>query len=184
MWRKFCGWLLKMLGWTVDGTVAPEPKCILLGVPHTSIWDFVICYLFYKSVGGDAKVMIKKEVFFWPLGPILKAMGGVPVDRSNATQLVLSTIHQFQTCETLHMAMCPEGTRTATKRWKLGFYKIATQANVPVYLSYVDWGTKHVGIGRKFELTGDPQADLLEIRRRYRDMHLTGLHKDGYTDEI
>ena len=25
---------------------------------------------------------------------------------------------------------------------------------------------------------------LLEIRRRYRDMHLTGLHKDGYTDEI
>ena len=66
MWQKFCGWLLKVMGWTVDNpTVVPEDKCIILGVPHTSAWDFVISYLFYKSIGGDAKVIIKKEFFFW-----------------------------------------------------------------------------------------------------------------------
>ena len=66
MWRKFCGWLLRRMGWTVDNTtIIPEDKCIILGVPHTSGWDFVISYLFYKSIGGDAKVMIKKEFFFW-----------------------------------------------------------------------------------------------------------------------
>ena len=60
MWKKFCGFLLKALGWTADSNPVPEPKCIILGVPHTSIWDFVISYLYYTSVGGKAYVMIKK----------------------------------------------------------------------------------------------------------------------------
>ena len=48
MWRKFCGWLLKRMGWTIDNdTIIPEDKAIILGVPHTSGWDFVISYLFY-----------------------------------------------------------------------------------------------------------------------------------------
>ena len=32
MWKKFCGWLLKRMGWTVDNdTIVPEDKCLILG---------------------------------------------------------------------------------------------------------------------------------------------------------
>ena len=65
----------------MDGVV-PEPKCLILGVPHTSGWDFIISYLFYTSIGGKANVMVKKEFFWGPFGPLLRALGGVPVDRS------------------------------------------------------------------------------------------------------
>ena len=82
MWRKFCGFLLKIWGWTPVGGTAPDDKCILLGAPHTSIWDFVVAYLFYKSVGGDALCMVKEEFFKWPvLGWLIRKMGGIPVNR-------------------------------------------------------------------------------------------------------
>ncbi|MGM9747905.1 MAG: 1-acyl-sn-glycerol-3-phosphate acyltransferase [Candidatus Cryptobacteroides sp.] len=180
MWRKFCGWLLKTIGWTCDSGPAPEKKCILLGVPHTSVWDFAISYLFYTSVGGKAYCMIKKEFFWGPLGWLLRKLGGVPVDRSNATALVLSIIHEMEKSDYMHLAIAPEGTRKPAKRWKTGFHTIATKTGVPVYLSYFDWRTKHIGIGKKFELSEDARADMDRIQAIYEDMHLTGKYPDMY----
>ena len=51
-WAKFCGWLLRRLGWTSDGGPMVEKKAIVLGVPHTTIWDFLVSYLFYAK--GEA----------------------------------------------------------------------------------------------------------------------------------
>ena len=68
--------ILNMMGWQGMDEAIPAPKCIILGAPHTSIWDFVISWLYYRSVGGNAKVMIKKGFFKWPLGPILRHLGG------------------------------------------------------------------------------------------------------------
>ena len=96
MWRKFCGFLLKAWGWTPDGGTAPEDKCILLGAPHTSIWDFVVAYLFYQAVGGDALCMVKQEMFKWPLGPIIRKMGGIPVNKKNPSAIVLSVIREME----------------------------------------------------------------------------------------
>ena len=171
---------MKTLGWTVDSDPAPEDKCIILGVPHTSAWDFVISYLYYTSVGGKAYVMIKKEFFFWPIGGLIRKMGGVPVDRKNAASLVLSVIHEMNKEEKFHLAIAPEGTRKAVKRWKTGFHTIAKQTGVPVYLGYFDWGRKHVGRGEKVELTDDARADMARIQEIYEGMHLTGKHPDGY----
>ena len=96
-WSKFCGWLLKKKGWTAVGGPVAEDKAVILGVPHTSFQDFVISYLFYTSLDAQkARVMIKKEFFFWPLGPLLRSMGAVPVDRKNATTLVKSLIEQME----------------------------------------------------------------------------------------
>ena len=165
MWSKFCGWLLKCMGWTVDNeTVVPEDKCIILGVPHTSGWDFVISYLFYSSLGGNAKVMIKKEFFFWPLGGLLRKLGGLPVDRKNAVSMVVSTIHQMKEADVCHLAIAPEGTRKPIKRWKTGFHTIAREVGCSVYMGYFDWKTKHVGWGKKVELTDDARADMKRIQ--------------------
>ena len=181
MWRKFCGWLLKVMGWTVDDkNVVPEDKCIILGVPHTSAWDFIISYLFYTSIGGNAKVMVKKEFFFWPIGGLLRKIGGLPVDRKNATRLVLSTIKEMKEAKVCHLALAPEGTRKPIKRWKTGFHTIAREVGCPVYMGYFDWGTKRVSRGQKVELTDDARADMARIQALYEEMHLVGKHPDMY----
>ena len=173
--------MLRLLGWTADSDPVPEDKCIILGVPHTSIWDFAISYLYYTSVGGKAYVMIKKEFFVGPLGWFLRKLGGLPVDRKNATQLVLSVIHEMNKTDKLHLAIAPEGTRKAVKRWKTGFHTIAKATGVPVYLGYFDWGRKEVGRGEKFMLSDDAQADLKKIRQWYKDKGVTGKHPEMFT---
>lgn len=179
-WRKFCGWALRKLGWTVVEGLPEEKKCIMLGVPHTSIWDFLISYLYYKSIGGDARFMIKKEMFFPPLGWLLRAMGGFPVDRSNSGTLIRSLIHEMNACETFHLALAPEGTRKPVRRWKNGYHLIARETGVPVYMGYFDWKTKRIGRGQKVELTDDANADTRRIQALYEAMHLGALHPDQY----
>lgn len=179
-WAKFCGWALRRLGWTADQPAVPEDKCVILGVPHTTIWDFLISYLYYRSLGEKARCMVKKEMFFPPLSWLLKAMGAVPVDRTNATSMLHSLIGQMQAPGHFHLALSPEGTRKPIKNWKTGYHLIARSANIPVYLGYFDWGTKHVGRGERFELSDDPRADTKKIQAIYEEMHLVGKHPDQY----
>ncbi len=179
-WAKFCGWMLRKIGWTADGPAVEEDKCVILGVPHTSGWDFLISYLYYRSLGEHAKCMIKKEFFFPPIGWLLKAMGGVPVDRSSPTNMLRSIIEQMEKPGRFHLALAPEGTRKAIKNWKTGFHTIARHTGASVYLGYFDWGTKHVGRGRKVELTDDPRADMKRIQQLYEEMHLVGKHPERY----
>ena len=109
MWRKFCGWLLKVWGWEKSTFLPPEPKCILLGVPHTSMLDFVVAYLFYVSIGGKTFCMVKSSLFFPPLGWILRAIGGIPVDRKHPASVVRSVLKEMEKTDLMHLAIAPEG---------------------------------------------------------------------------
>ena len=179
-WAKFCGKLLRRMGWESIGGPMKEKKAIVLGVPHTSVWDFLVSYLFYTQFGKVAHIMIKKEFFFWPLGPILRACGAVPVDRDSAASMVRSLIHEMDQAEEFHLAIAPEGTRKAVKRWKTGFHLIARETGATVYVGYYDWGRKRISVGEPFELTDDPKADMQRIYDIYRPMGIQGLHKDGF----
>jgi 1-acyl-sn-glycerol-3-phosphate acyltransferase len=181
--KKISEFLLKLLGWKVEGSVAPEPKCIIIGVPHTSAWDFVISYLFYASVGGKASILVKKEFFFWPAGFFVRKMGGIPINRSKGANVIRQTVHLFNTMEHLHLAMTPEGTRKRVVRWKAGFHTIAKLANVPVYLGSFDWGRKVITIGEKFELTDDAQADIRRMKDFYREKGIQGKFPENFTTE-
>lgn len=57
MWRVCCKFMLKLWGWKTINGVMPDQKAIIIGVPHTSAWDFVISYLYYTSVGGIANIV-------------------------------------------------------------------------------------------------------------------------------
>jgi 1-acyl-sn-glycerol-3-phosphate acyltransferase len=179
-WAKFCGRLLKRMGWESVGGPMTEPKAIVLGVPHTSASDFLVSYLFYAQFGKVAHIMIKKEFFFWPLGPILRACGAVAVDRSNPTNLVRSLIHQMEGAEEFHLAIAPEGTRKAVKRWKTGFHLIARETGAAVYMGYFDWGHKRIGCGEKLQITGDAKADMARLYEYYRTLDLKGKNPEGY----
>ena len=180
-WAKFCGWLLRKKGWTAVGGPVTDKKAIILGVPHTSFKDFIISYLFYTAYDAQkCRVMIKKEFFFWPIGPLIRSMGAVPVDRSNATSLVKTLIDQMDKEDSFILAIAPEGTRKPVRKWKTGYHVIARAVGCPVYLGYFDWGTKRVSVGEKVELTDDARADTDRIQAIYEQMHLTGKHPEGY----
>ena len=181
--NTICKSLLKLLGWKTEGGVAPEKKCIIIGIPHTSAWDFIISWLFYTSIGGKATVLVKKEFFFWPMGYIVRKMGGVPIDRSKGANVIRQIIQLFNEREHMHLALTPEGTRKRTKNWKAGFYTIATNANVPVYLGSFDWGKKIVTIGHKFELTNDPKEDIKRMKDFYREKGVQGKFPEQFTTE-
>ena len=179
-WARFCGKMLRGMGWESVGGPMKEKKAIVLGVPHTSVWDFLVSYLFYTQFGKVAHIMIKKEFFFWPLGPILRACGAVPVDRESAASMVRSLIHEMDQADEFHLAIAPEGTRKAVKRWKTGFHLIARETGATVYVGYYDWGRKRISVGEPFELTDDPKADMQRIYDIYRPMGIQGKHKDGF----
>ncbi len=82
---KFIFWLI---GWKVDPT-PPEgiQKCVIAVGPHTSNWDFILGRLAFYQYGVKGRYLMKKELFWGPLGWFLKAIGGIPVDRSKKNNL-------------------------------------------------------------------------------------------------
>ena len=179
-WAKFCGWLLRKMGWESVGGPMKEQKAIVLGVPHTSFKDFLVSYLFYAQFGKVAHIMIKKQFFWWPMGALLRALGAVPVDRKSPTETVRSLIHIMEEVPEFHLAIAPEGTRKPVKRWKAGFHLIAKETGATVYLGYYDWGRKRISVGEPFELTDDVKADMQRMYDHYRPMGIQGYHKDNF----
>ena len=131
-------------------------------------------------MGGKPYCMIKGELFWGPLGWLLRKLGGIPVDRKRGSNVALSVINEMKRTPVVHLALAPEGTRKPVKRWKTGVHTIARQVGCPVYMGYFDWGTKRVSRGQKVELTDDARADMARIQALYEEMHLVGKHPEMY----
>jgi len=114
----------RILGWKTNVTVPDYDKCVITAAPHTSNWDLFIGKLFYGAIGRKTYFMMKKEWFFFPLGLIFKAVGGIPVDRGRKTSLVDQMTAKFANSKKFQLAITPEGTRKANPNWKKGFYFI------------------------------------------------------------
>lgn len=160
--------LLNLMGWRAIPPVRRVPKGIICAAPHTSNSDFFLGLLYYRAIGEEPHFVMKKEWFFPPLGSLLRALGGVPVDRSKGASLIDEVVGMLKRNEHFHIAVTPEGTRSRTDRWKTGFYRMAMGAGVPIELARIDYGRREVEIFEIFEPTGDMQADILAIRSRYR----------------
>ncbi|XWN34753.1 MAG: 1-acyl-sn-glycerol-3-phosphate acyltransferase [Roseivirga sp.] len=168
--------LLRALGWQLVGEFPPDlKKAVLIIAPHTSNWDafYGLQYCLVKQT--PIKFAIKKEALFFPLGPILKWMGAVPIDRKRkkeATQqgsMLEGMTALFQQQESLILIIAPEGTRRRVTRWRRGFYQIALQAKVPLILGYIDYAKKQMGPGPVFHPTGDIDKDMVQIKAFYKD---------------
>ncbi len=157
--------ILKLLGWKIDSNTPNVKKCVVVMGPHTSNWDFIIGRMTFAKYGVKAKFLIKKELFFFPFGFFLRAMGGIPVDRSKGTNVTDQAVKYFNENEEMFMVFTPEGTRSYSPNWKKGFYHIAQRANVPIYLGYIDYPNKRGGFCGEFKPTGDVDADIIEIKK-------------------
>ena len=179
---NFARRLLKWMGWGVEVSVPDLPKAIICVAPHTSNWDFLIGELAIRAVGRKAGFMMKSSWFFFPLGCLFKALGGIPVKRRNKQQsLVDVMVQRFNAEQRLVVAITPEGTRSRTAAWHTGFLRIAREANVPIMLAVIDYRMKKAIINDMFIPTGDTEADMRVIKQYYTPF--TRRHPENFTTE-
>lgn len=176
LWKR----IFKGRGWRLHVSVSLPERCVICVAPHTSNWDFIIGLLAYKSIGRDANFLMKKFWFFWPLGPILRSLGGIPVDRSKGHSLTSVIIDRFRTSSYLNLAVTPEGTRKAVRDWKTGFLRIAQGAGVPVVCGIIDYRDRIVRLEKEFPAPADIERSLVEIKDYYRDAAPLARHPDGF----
>jgi len=170
MWKKICNWILyKKMGWKKDITLDYPNKYIICLAPHTSNWDFIIGELYMRSEGIKINFLMKKEWFFWPLGPIFKAMGGIPVWRSKHTSMTDNLANEAMKSHSFHLCITPEGTRTLNAEWKKGFYYIALKAKIPILLYGMDYEKRLIQCTKSIIPTGEIDKDMKEIKLYYKD---------------
>ena len=170
--KKIWIMLVKLLGWTLNlsgkGSRPEFERCVFIMAPHTSAMDFVIGAAYLWACCSNGRVFIAKEFFFWPLGPFLRGLGCISIDRGKATnRMVPKAVNKFAEGGPLSIVITPEATRKPTKKWSRGFWEIANQAGVPIVPTYVNFKTKQIGAFDTIYPT-DYKSDLLRVRKLYK----------------
>lgn len=176
---KFAALVLRLIGWKSVFTPPPGPKSVVLVYPHTSNWDFPLGVLFKSKHQVAINWAGKDSLFRWPLRSWFLQLGGVPINRREASGMIRQLVGEFEQRDSFCMCITPEGTRSMTDHWKTGFYRLALEAKVPVGLGFMDYGKKEVGIGKWVTLTGDEEADLQMLRDYYADKKAFAPEKAG-----
>ena len=165
---------LKLMGWETDNHW-PEnlSQCVMIAAPHTSNWDALYARLALKALGVNVRITIKDSYMQFPLGPFVRAMGGIGIDRrpkqagEPRPSMVQVMTDLFKHHPELVMLVTPEGTRARQEQWKTGFYYVAVNAGVPIALAYMDYEQKKAGVGKIIHPTGDFEEDMAEIMDFY-----------------
>ena len=160
--------LLRLGGWRMAGTLPDLPKLVLIGAPHSSNWDGVWGMLVKVALGLDIRIFAKRELFWWPLGPILRRMGVIPVDRNAARGLIEQMLERFQQEDRFWLGIAPEGTRKRVERWKPGFWKMVHQPVVLISCSgrNDEMNRPNVGIVQITAMTSATTVAVRDVRRR------------------
>lgn len=169
----------KLLGWKSEVSVQDYKKCVICTAPHTTNWDLFLGKLFIGAVGRESGFLMKSDWFFWPLGPIFRWMGGIPVDRKKNTSLTQRVIEKAEESEKFVICITPEGTRSANPNWKKGFWYIAKGANLPIVLAGIDYQKKEVHMEKVVIPGEDIDKDLREIMLYFKDFK--GLHPENFS---
>lgn len=165
-------------GWKAVGTLPAVNKYVCIAAPHTSNWDFIWTICLALKLRLKVFWMGKHTLFKGPAGPLMRWLGGIPIDRTKAGNTVAHAIDAFAENEKLILIIPPEGTRAKTRYWKTGFYHIANGAGVPIAMGFLDFTLKMGGFGPAFIPTGDIDADMELIKGFYSNV--SGKHPDQY----
>ncbi len=164
---RLARWVLRVSRWHLVGTV--PRRTVVIGAPHTSNWDFVLTLLTIWADDISPHVLVKREMFWWPMGALMRSLGAIETDRQGARGLVERLTVQARESEDFVLVLAPDGTRTPTDHWKSGFYRLTLGSGLPLTLGFVDGPTRTTGVGPTLQLTGDVRADMDRIRAFYAD---------------
>lgn len=160
---------LRLTGWKVEGRLPPEAsKSVFIAAPHTSNWDLPYTLMVCFALRLNPYWMGKSSIFKWPFGPVMRWLGGIAVNREQSTNLVSASAKAILDADgPLQLIVPPEGTRSKAIYWKTGFYYIASAANVPIVMAYMDYAQKRSGLGPLFYPSGDIEKDMVAIKAFY-----------------
>ncbi len=176
----FSKFMLWIMGWKVSYKIDKNiTKGILLVAPHTSNWDFIIGRLCLNALDIRSRYLIKKELFFFPLGFLLRLWGGVPVNRKKPGNIKKNLTAQFEKYDEFMLVITPEGTRKPNSNWKKGFYRIAIKAKVPIILTYLDYKKKKAEVNSIIHPSGNFVSDIKMIGEFYST--ITPKYPDKYS---
>ena len=164
--------VLRVLRYDLKGEDPPKDLVsVFVAFPHTSWLDLPLMLGIAWASGLTPGFLAKKELFRAPFGGLMRAVGGIEVDRKNPGSLVADLTERARGGKPFALVIAPEGTRGGLGHWKSGFYRIAVDARVPIVLGYVDRPTRTCGFGPSFRPSDDVRADMDKVRAFYTDKH-------------
>lgn len=160
----------KVWGWQVEGEYPYHISKFLITVaPHTSFHDFPVGVLFRNWYGVTINFVVKAELGNHPIiGPVVKWLGGIPVQRDKTTNFVQSVANTYERYDSLYICITPEGTRQKVDKFKSGFYYIAKEADVPILPIVFDFGHKTLRMLPLFHPGDNPEEDIKAFEDLYR----------------
>lgn len=153
----------------LTGEPPDVPVYVAVAAPHTSNWDFPAMIAMAWASGVTPVWLGKREMFDGALGPLMRRLGGIPVDRENPVGLVDEVTQMMKSSDKVAVVVPPEGTRRGGRYWKSGFHRIAAAAGVPIVLTYLDGPSRSGGWGPSFMPGQSAAADMDQVRAFYRD---------------
>lgn len=172
--QQFAIRTLALFGWRVRFTGLPGPRGVVIVYPHTSNWDFIVGLLAKWALGIQFRWLGKEALFKGAtgalLGPMLRAWGGEPIERTNSTGAITRLAGRIRSEESFWLALAPEGTRKYRDAWRSGFYHIALEAGVPLGMAAIDYRTREIRLTDFAMMSGDMEQDLARIRRAYQEV--------------
>jgi 1-acyl-sn-glycerol-3-phosphate acyltransferase len=166
--------VLKMGKWELDEQFKGfKGSCVMIGVPHTSNWDFVYAIAAFTAMGFPVRFTIKKEWMRFPFKGLMLSFGAIPIDRTPKKpgdprpSMVDAMIELFKEHDNLVVLITPEGTRKRMEKWRTGFYHVAKGAGVPIGLGYLDYEKRTAGVGMFVQPGDDMHKDMCEIMKFY-----------------
>jgi len=172
--KHFFRFWFKVTGWRTTNTVS-KGAGITIAAPHTSNWDFVYAL--------GAAILLDKKIYFsikdsWcripVIGRLIMWLGAIPIDRSAGGQGQVELIKEFvqrHKTEDIFFLFTPEGTRGQSHKWKTGFYHVAKDTGLPIFLAKVDYKIKESGVFHSYQLTGDKEDDIQSIQESYTSIY-------------
>ena len=168
--------IFRVMGWRIEGEFPNRDKAIVALVPHSSNIDFFLTIAFIWGTGMRASFLIKHTVFWYPLGNIIRALGGIPVDRTQQNGLIRDVTQQFREKSKWVLGITPSGTRKPVKEWKDGIARIAAAAQVPIVPAVMNYRTRTVHFAPLIEGV----TEVCQIMERIRDEASKGIPRFSY----
>lgn len=166
--HRIASFIFKIMGWKIMDEYPQINKYIIAVAPHTSNIDFFIGLFVATIMRVNVHFLIKKELFFFPIGYLLKAMRAIPVNRKLPKSVIETVVKKVDSTKRFVLVVTPEGTRSPVKKWKKGFYYMAKKSNIPILPAVVDYKKKHIRFGKLLYPSNNENLDYENLIDFYK----------------
>ena len=158
--------VFELIGWQLEGNLPNKSKLVLVALPHSSNFDFILGLSVIWGWGLKLNYMGKHTLFKFPHGFFFRAVGGIPVDRRSPQGLIEKMTNEFNSRSSLMLAIAPEGTRNSDGTLRAGFARIAKAAAAPVLPVIVNYKTKTLSVGKLITDLSDVESIIAAVKEQ------------------